>query len=318
MKQPKNKIKTILLLTLLCLIAGLTLSACGETQAPYTPPAPVITYKVTFFLSDGEVYTTVEVKEGKAIILPDDPTKEGYIFDGWVYLDNNLSIAFDTSIKITANISVTAKWISDGSPDPDDPNVEYYTRGLIFTPITDGYKVSAGTTENKTEIVIPMTYKDEPVLEIDNSFRVCTKLEKLTIPFVGNKLHRTGNVFEGYSSELFRYIFWNSSYVPASLSEVIVTGGTSIGYEAFANCSGLTTISLLNVTSIGGYAFFRCSGLTTITIPNVTSIGEYAFYECSGLTSITLPNVTSIGEDAFKDCDGLTTISLPNVTSIGV
>ena len=55
------------------------------------------------------------------------------------------------------------------------------------------------------------------------------------------------------------------------------------------------------VTSIGQDAFRECSGLTSVTIPNsVTSIGESAFRECSGLTSVTIPNsVTSIGDFAF-------------------
>ena len=40
-----------------------------------------------------------------------------------------------------------------------------------------------------------------------------------------------------------------------------------------------------SVTSIGYRAFYDCSGLTSLTIGNsVTSIGEYAFHECSGLT----------------------------------
>ena len=59
---------------------------------------------------------------------------------------------------------------------------------------------------------------------------------------------------------------------------------TSIGYEAFYGCSGLTSVSIgSSVTSIEVGAFSGCSGLTSVTIPNsVTSIGKWAFYGCSG------------------------------------
>ena len=95
----------------------------------------------------------------------------------------------------------------------------------------------------------------------------------------------------------------------------------SIGFEAFANCIDLTSVTIPNsVTSIGGSAFYGCSGLTSVTIGNsVTIIDGHAFYGCSSLTSVTIPNsVTSIGGEAFYNCSGLTSVTIPNsVTSIG-
>ena len=79
---------------------------------------------------------------------------------------------------------------------------------------------------------------------------------------------------------------------------------TGIGYQAFAGCESLSSITLPEgLTSIGEYAFASCN-LTSITIPDgVTSIGDGAFNGCYGLTSITLPEgLTSIGDGTFKDC----------------
>ena len=96
---------------------------------------------------------------------------------------------------------------------------------------------------------------------------------------------------------------------------------TSIGYDAFSYCSGLTSVTIpSSVTSIGLGAFYECSRLTSVTIPNsVTSIGKDAFYFCSRLTSVTIGNsVTSIGWYAFCGCSRLTSVTIPNsVTSIG-
>ena len=103
----------------------------------------------------------------------------------------------------------------------------------------------------------------------------------------------------------------------------VYTSNDKLGYAAFSDCSGLTSLTIpSSVTSIGESAFSGCSGLTSLTIPSsVTSIGESVFFGCSGLTSFTIPSsVTSIGWGAFCGCSGLTSIyvyteKLPNMGS---
>lgn len=78
---------------------------------------------------------------------------------------------------------------------------------------------------------------------------------------------------------------------------------TSIGYEAFYHCSGLTSISIPNsVTSIDASAFGYCSGLTNVIIPaSVTSIGNNVFYYASTLSSVTCMPTTppTLGTNVF-------------------
>ena len=94
-------------------------------------------------------------------------------------------------------------------------------------------------------------------------------------------------------------------------SLTLPSGVTLIGYSAFEGCSGLTSLDIPSgVTEIGGSAFEGCSGLTSLDIPSgVTEIGRSAFSGCSGLTSLDIPSgVTEIGRSAFSGCSGLTSI----------
>ena len=64
-----------------------------------------------------------------------------------------------------------------------------------------------------------------------------------------------------------------------------------------------------SVINIGERAFANCRGLTSVTIPSsVTSIGIYAFQYCTNMKSITseIINVFVTGEDAFNYCKNAT------------
>ena len=111
-------------------------------------------------------------------------------------------------------------------------------------------------------------------------------------------------------------VFWNTDVT----SIVIEEGVTSIGNNAFYDCTSLTSVTIPgNVESIGESAFYYCDNLTDVTLQDgVKSIGDATFIWCNNLTNIVLPNsVTSIGDWAFKDCTSLTSIKIPSsVTSI--
>ncbi len=100
------------------------------------------------------------------------------------------------------------------------------------------------------------------------------------------------------------YVPWYS-YRSSVRSVIIGSGVTSIGEDAFYDCTALTSVTIPNsVTSIGFSAFYGCTALTGVTLPtSLTNIGQWAFEDCTSLTSVTIPNsVASIGEGAFANC----------------
>ena len=108
---------------------------------------------------------------------------------------------------------------------------------------------------------------------------------------------------------------------------------TSIGYRAFYECSGLTSVTMpSSVTSISSGAFDGCNDLLfdTETVPGVKlvdgwavgvsgtlsghwellgvrGIANCAFGGCKELSSVTIyEGMTSISGGAFQYCSGLT------------
>ena len=121
----------------------------------------------------------------------------------------------------------------------------------------------------------------------------------------------------GYSSST---VPWNAQKSKIT-SVVIGNGVTSIGNNAFEDCSALKKLDIpQSVTEIGSKAFLGCSALTSLALPQtVNRIGNTAFQGCSNLETINIPSgVKLIEHDTFRGCEKLKDVTIPaHVTLIG-
>ena len=100
-------------------------------------------------------------------------------------------------------------------------------------------------------------------------------------------------------------------------TELTISGSGNMGDYVFESPwgTGVTKVTIEDgVTSIGSNAFYDCTSLTSVTIGStVMTIGSFAFFGCTGLRYFDIPDsVTSIGGGAFtytawynKQPDGL-------------
>ena len=166
----------------------------------------------------------------------------------------------------------------------------------------------------------------------DYAFGYCTELKKIHWNAKNVKIFATDNMAfynAGTNKEGVEVVFGSSvESIPSSAfhisradsrpnirSVIIGEKVTTIGSNAFQNCTGLTSVNIPDgVISIGNYTFSGCIGLTEVNIANsVTSMGYYAFSGCSNLVYVAIPeNISSIASHTFSSCSKLTKISIPN------
>ena len=227
--------------------------------------------------------------------------------------------------------------------------------GLAFFLKDDGtYIVEIGNAKYLSKIEIPATYNGKAVTEVRNfaskalkeitisdgvtsigdlAFSNCSSLTSITIP---DSVTSIGDdAFYGCNSALYteyelgKYVGDETNpyavlieVTNKNMSTYAIHPDTKvIAYEAFRDCSHLTSITIPDgVRGIGDRAFYGCTSLTSVTIPDsVTNIGESAFSGCTSLRSATIgDSVTSIGSGAFGYCSSLKSVTIPDsVTSIG-
>ncbi len=149
---------------------------------------------------------------------------------------------------------------------------------------------------NETSLEIPeqmdVNGNNYPVTKIEaKAFENCTFITSLVIP---DSVTTIGNgAFAGCTQVTDLTLGLNITMsalfgtTPNNLQSVVLTKQESIVSNAFANCTGLQTITLPdNLKLIDKNAFKGCTNLQTITLPHsLATINDDAFQDC-GLTNV--------------------------------
>ena len=100
MKSGKSFIRV--LLTVVMLLCAMCFVACGKVE-----------FKIDFIV-DNAVYATINTNGKEMLKMPNDPEKDGYIFDGWYWDDENWGKPFTANslldAPLSSNMQVFAKW----------------------------------------------------------------------------------------------------------------------------------------------------------------------------------------------------------------
>lgn len=94
------------------------------------------TFTVTFNTNGGSNINPINVEAGQLLMLPQNPTRDGFVFLDW-YEDDTLTTWFDPSQPITKNITLYAKWHEGEHRNADQLQIWAETGGKVaarYTP----------------------------------------------------------------------------------------------------------------------------------------------------------------------------------------
>lgn len=175
--------------------------------------------------------------------------------------------------------------------------------------IPTGMFASYGTTSNMIEVDIPYE---------------CSSIGETAFHWLPNlvtikQYNKSIDEFEEGETKTFfpnlskitnfgKQCFRGNTHLNISMADI--SGATSIGEEAFYNCTLLSgTVNLSNLNSLGNGAFNGTSISSVTGVGNIQNIGNSVFANCKSLTSVNLPSGTTFGQACFNNDTALTSLS---------
>ncbi|MBQ4585160.1 MAG: InlB B-repeat-containing protein [Clostridia bacterium] len=125
------------------LVSAFLLVSCGDSK---------VEFKVNFIV-DGETYSTINTNGNEVISIPQNPTKEGYTFDGWFWDEGTWQRPFTANSllnePLSSDMSVYAKWTevsAEPEPTPVKPSAE-----ISSSALTVFGEIATATLSNATQ-----------------------------------------------------------------------------------------------------------------------------------------------------------------------
>ncbi|MBO5159641.1 MAG: leucine-rich repeat domain-containing protein [Lachnospiraceae bacterium] len=276
-------------------------------------------YKVTVIDYDGTVIAEQYCNEGDVFTLPDAPTHERLVFDGWSspigIIDNTVTVK-DYDIAIGATY-----YTASGATEIDVKLTTYHGLTITFNDVLTGCTSidwGDGTTDNS----LTHTYANygEYTIKIYGITDISSSSYKTGLLSTGDKSNlQVLRVFLSNSMKTIgKYAFYQFK---SMLYIVFPSSIKSIGSSAMSYCESLKFLIFpLNLTSISSEITYMCYSTKIIVLPyTVTEISESAFKNNYGLTHIVIPDgVTTIDNRTFYGDYNLEKITLPStLTALG-
>jgi len=307
---------------------------------------PAVSYTILFETNGGSPRDSMIFKQGDTFHLPEDPTKDGYIFEGW-FMDVHFNIIFTMeNLLASENSTLTlyAKWSSTDSELTQilkhiyqlaiDSNTFEGTyeewletvrgpQGLPGEKGQDGYTPYIGENGNwfindlDTQVFAGYYYPEIPstgaftfaVNSDGASYYILsyTGLDR----YVSIPKYHLGYPVTSIGPSVFQD---NDVIMSVFIPKFIVD------IEDYAFCGAIHLENVIleegsELETIGDYAFNEANALKSIAIPqSVTSIGDFAFHAANKLETVTIEEdsqLTYIGTYAFADASSLTEIFIP-------
>ena len=158
----------------------------GEDPTPGPTPSPrpsggssvSVEYTITFETNGGSAVAKVFVEKGGLLVAPANPTKEGFVFDGW-YTDKALTAKYDFATPVTKSFTLYAKWAEEGKIAKfTDIDSEAWYYDYVTTIVEKGLMNGISETEFAPDasltrgmfVTILYRVEGEPAVEDDVNF----------------------------------------------------------------------------------------------------------------------------------------------------
>ena len=291
------------------------------------------------FMVDGEEYNNQIIEENHFAIMPENPIKEGYEFDGWSL--NGVDVIDPTTNAITQNTTyyavftqlhtvsfiyedeiISTQTIRNGeySESVDVESTEY--------KIFNGWKYN-DTITNVTSIAVfsemsfvaDISYRYNVYFMVDENVVSSQIIDANSYAIQPTNPVKEGFIFNGWSIDKDKMVLVNSIAITkdttfyALFEEQLVGLYKTDTKELVYSWDELLDNNYLILSDAGdlsaGENVTNLSGDLYLS-NDVKKINHYAFQGATNLTGVTVPNtVTEMGYAIFNKCPSLKYLSIP-------